>query len=476
MKMTIFKRFVISYLVIILLIIFLGVYTALRLNQLNQIINYMISVDSATIKLTEELADAILTQVGFEEKYLISKDKDFYQRFWEIRDYISKNIRKLRYIADTTKKRKLVKEIKKVYDSYLFLFKDALYDSNKEEYQLRKQKIISEISQKLKEIANIARLDRDKKMQMASDISLQVIKVTTITAAIGLIMVILISFFNTRNINRPILLLKEKTKEVARGKFGSPLNISSPPEIKELTNSFNTMCERLKELDEMKKDFISHLSHELRTPLTAIKEASNMLLEGVFKDVPEKQYELFSIIKEECERLINSVNRILDLSRMEAGMMTYNFKMASIIPIIQKSVTKLIPLAQKKKIDIELNLSDKISLTKIDEEKIAQVIENLLDNALKFTLEGGKVIITAMENEKGMIEVSVADTGCGIPKDDLEKVFDKFKRIESGWVAVRGTGLGLSIAKHIITAHGGQIWVKSEPGKGSVFYFTLPVS
>ena len=476
MKMTIFKRFVISYLVIILLIIFLGVYTALRLNQLNQIINYMISVDSATIKLTEELSDAILTQVGFEEKYLISKDKDFYQRFWEIRDYISKNIRKLRYIADTTKKRKLVKEIKKVYDSYLFLFKDALYDSNKEEYQLRKQKIISEISQKLKEIANIARLDRDKKMQMASDISLQVIKVTTITAAIGLIMVILISFFNTRNINRPILLLKEKTKEVARGKFGSPLNISSPPEIKELTNSFNTMCERLKELDEMKKDFISHLSHELRTPLTAIKEASNMLLEGVFKDVPEKQYELFSIIKEECERLINSVNRILDLSRMEAGMMTYNFKMASIIPIIQKSVTKLIPLAQKKKIDIELNLSDKISLTKIDEEKIAQVIENLLDNALKFTLEGGKVIITAMENEKGMIEVSVADTGCGIPKDDLEKVFDKFKRIESGWVAVRGTGLGLSIAKHIITAHGGQIWVKSEPGKGSVFYFTLPVS
>ena len=476
MKMTIFKRFVISYLVIILLIIFLGVYTALRLNQLNQIINYMISVDSATIKLTEELSDAILTQVGFEEKYLISKDKDFYQRFWEIRDYISKNIRKLRYIADTTKKRKLVKEIKKVYDSYLFLFKDALYDSNKEEYQLRKQKIISEISQKLKEIANIARLDRDKKMQMASDISLQVIKVTTITAAIGLIMVILISFFNTRNINRPILLLKEKTKEVARGKFGSPLNISSPPEIKELTNSFNTMCERLKELDEMKKDFISHLSHELRTPLTAIKEASNMLLEGVFKDVPEKQYELFSIIKEECERLINSVNRILDLSRMEAGMMTYNFKTASIIPIIKKSVTKLIPLAQKKKIDIELNLSDKISLTKIDEEKIAQVIENLLDNALKFTLEGGKVIITAMENEKGMIEVSVADTGCGIPKDDLEKVFDKFKRIESGWVAVRGTGLGLSIAKHIITAHGGQIWVKSEPGKGSVFYFTLPVS
>ncbi|AMM42238.1 integral membrane sensor signal transduction histidine kinase [Candidatus Desulfofervidus auxilii] len=483
MKVTIFKRLVISYLVIILLIIFLGVYTTLRLNRLNQIINYIISVDTATVKVVGELTDTIFTQVGYEEKYLISKDQDFYQRFWEIGDYVKKNIKKLEEISDTVEKKNLIKKIKKAHESYISLFEKKVFsavqntsDKAYREYKQKKQNIINEISQNLREIAEIAKLDRDKKMEMASAISLQVIKVTTITAGIAIMMVVLISFLNTRNINRPILLLQEKTKQVAKGKFGPPVYISSPPEIKELANAFNTMCERLKELDEMKIDFISHLSHELRTPLTAIKEASSMLLEGVFTDMPEKQYELFSIIKEECERLINGVNRILDLSRMEAGMMSYKFRTFSLFPIIEKSTLKLTPLAQRKKIKIEMNIEDNLPLVRIDEERITQVIENLLSNAIKFTADGGKISISANKNEGNMITVSVTDTGCGIPQEELEKVFEKFKRIESGWVAVRGTGLGLSIAKHIITAHGGQIWVESEPGKGSTFYFTLPVS
>ena len=111
MKVTIFKRLVISYLVIILLIIFLGVYTTLRLNRLNQIINYIISVDTATVKVVGELTDTIFTQVGYEEKYLISKDQDFYQRFWEIGDYVKKNIKKLEEISDTVEKKNLIKPI-----------------------------------------------------------------------------------------------------------------------------------------------------------------------------------------------------------------------------------------------------------------------------------------------------------------------------------------------------------------------------
>lgn len=166
----------------------------------------------------------------------------------------------------------------------------------------------------------------------------------------------------------------------------------------------------------------------------------------------------------------------IDLSRMEAGMMSYKFRTFSLFPIIEKSTLKLTPLAQRKKIKIEMNIEDNLPLVRIDEERITQVIENLLSNAIKFTADGGKISISANKNEGNMITVSVTDTGCGIPKEELEKVFEKFKRIESGWVAVRGTGLGLSIAKHIITAHGGQIWVESEPGKGSTFYFTLPVS
>jgi len=485
MKLTIFKRLVISYLVIIVLVICLGVYVIFQLNRLNGIIHYINAVDIPTIRLTEELVDSLFTQVGFEEKYFVAKDPDFYHRFLEIKAYFMSNLEKLEQIADNPQKKAALREIKDLYDLYLSMFeKVATSNKNNQQqgllykrYRVEKGNIINKINQNLRKIAKIAKSDRDEKLQKSGKISSRAVKATFITAFIAIITGILISLVNTRSINTPILVLQDKTKEIAKGRFGPPLEIDSPPEIKELADAFNSMCEQLKELEQMKIDFISHVSHELRTPLTAIKEASSMLLDGVFIDRPEKQYELFSIVKEECERLINSVNRILDLARMEAGMMEYFFKTSSIIPIIEKSVVKLNPIAQKKKIDITLNLVQDLPIVRMDEEKIGQVMENLLSNALKFTPEGGKITISALKNTKNnTVEVSVSDTGCGIPKEELERVFDKFKRIDSGKRAVRGTGLGLSIAKYIITAHGGQIWAESEHGRGSTFSFSLPIS
>lgn len=483
MKFTIFKRLTLGYLAIMSLVIFLGVYVTFKLNQLNRMASAITSVDGAAIRLTENLLDAMFSQVSFEKKYLISKDQDFYQQFWQIKEYFTKDMEKLGCVMDSSEEKKLFAEAKGLYDRYLSLFKEEVSFVEKgqgyprKRYQEGKEKIVDEINQKLREIINIARLDRDKKMQVSSQISSHVLKVTTITAGLIIIMGILISLFNTGSINRPILLLQKKTKEIAKGKFEEVPNIPSPPEIKELADDFNIMCERLKELDKMKVDFISHVSHELRTPLTAIKEASSMLLERTFVSTPEKQHELLTIIKEECERLINSVNRILDLSRMEAEMMDYHFRECNLISVIQKSVLKLAPIAQRKKINLGLKLSSDLPLVKIDEDRIGQVVENLLGNALKFTSGRGTVIISASlkNGEKGFIDVSVSDTGCGIPRENLEKIFDKFKRIDSGRETARGTGLGLSIAKYVIAAHGGKIWAESEPGKGSTFFFTLPV-
>ena len=202
-----------------------------------------------------------------------------------------------------------------------------------------------------------------------------------------------------------------------------------------------------------------------------------MLIEGVFLSMPEKQNELLAIIQKECERLIKSVNSILDLSSLEARMMDYCFRECCLVPVIQDTVLRFAPIAITGKMTLESKLPSDLSLVKIDDEKIRQVIENLLGNALKFTSEGGRIIVSATpkRNQKAYIEVSVSDTGCGIPRGDLKKIFDKFKRTDAGRETAGGTGLGLSIAKHIITAHGGEIWAESEPGKGSTFFFTLPV-
>ena len=477
MQLTVFKRLTLGYLAIMLLIIFLGVYVTIKLNQLNRITRTVVSVDSAAIGLTENLLEAFFSQVGFEKKYLISRDQDFYQKFREIQEYFSKDLERLGSLMDTSKKRRLFGQARKTYRRYLSLVKEeSSFMTNGQDYS--KAEIVDDINRKLREIIQIARLDRDKKLQASSQISSRVLKITTVTAAMVIVMGILISFFNTRSINNPIRVLQEKTKEISDGKFEEVPNISSPPEIKELVDAFNLMCERLKELDKMKADFISHVSHELRTPLTSIKGASSMLLEGIFLSIPEKQNKLLTIIEEECERLIESVNSILDLSCMEAKMMDYYFGECRLTPVIQETVLRFAPIALTSNIDLEVKLPPDLSPVKIDEQRIRQVIENLLGNALKFTSEGGRVIISAApkRNGKAYVEVAVSDTGCGIAKGDLKKIFDKFKRTDAGRKAAGGSGLGLSIAKHIIAAHGGEIWVESEPGKGSTFFFTLPAA
>lgn len=482
MQLTIFKRLTLGYLAIMVLVIFLGVYVTIKLNQLNRVTRTVISVDSAAIRVTENLLDALFSQEGFEKKYLISGDQDFYQKFREIQEYFSNDLEKLGNLMDTPKKKILLGRVKKMYDNYLSLLKEEFsfvtndQDYSYKEFQGEKGKIMYEINLNLKKIIQIARLDRDKKLQVSSRISSRVLKVTTVTAAMVILMGILISFYNTRSINNPIRVLQEKTKEISRGKFEEVPNISSPPEIKELVNAFNLMCKRLKELDEMKADFISHVSHELRTPLTSIQGASSMLIEGLFLSMPEKQNELLTIIQEDCKRLIESVNSILDLSCMEARMMDYCFRECSLVPVIQETVLRFEPIALTSKITIESKFPSELSLVKIDDEKIRQVIENLLGNALKFTSKGGRIIVSAvLKRNRTCVEVSVSDTGCGISKVDLKKIFDKFKRTDAGRKTAGGTGLGLSIAKNIIAAHGGEIWAESEPGKGSTFFFTLPV-
>ncbi len=484
MKFTIFKRLIFSYMVIMLFVIFLAGYITLKLNHLNHLTRSIASVDSKTIGMVERLLDRIFSQVSFEKKYLISGDRDFQKKFWEIRKYVTKDLKGLEGLTDTPEKKELLSHALRLYGQYLAVFKQEMDiipgagDPVRNKYRKEREKIISELNRELKKIIIISRSDRDRMIRESSRISHAVLRDVMITAGIAIILGVLISFFNTRGINRAILLLQRKTDDIARGKFEDVPEITSPPEVRALANDFKIMCERLKELDQMKIDFISHVSHDLRTPLTAIRESSSMLLEGTYADIPEKQHELLSITKEECERLIDSVNKILDLSRMEAGMMDYHFRKCSLAPIIQKGILKLAPIALKKKISLELTPPPEIPPVHIDEERIAQVLQNLIGNALKFTGKGDAVVVSisnSRTNEK-FVEVSVSDTGCGIQEDHLDLIFDKFKQIDSGVETARGTGLGLSIAKHIVTAHGGKIWAESRPGKGSTFHFTLPVS
>lgn len=484
MRFTIFKRMASGYALIMVMVIFMGIYVTLKLNQLTAI-NYKIArVDGAIISMGEQLLESLFSQAGFEMKYLISGDQDFYREFNSKSTFFTETMAKVASLADLGDQKQWVAEIGSQYATYAALFEkesNLLAEDDqvrRKEYLEARDELLGRLDGTLRALIKDVRVKRDETVDLSTKISHRAIRVTVGTAALTIVLGILISFYITRSIGKPISLLGQKTREIATGKFHKISDIHSPPEIGQLAEDFNFMSERLEQLDNMKLDFISHVSHELRTPLTSIKAASSMLLEGAFDASPERQNELLGIIHDECDRLIGAVNRILDISRMEAGMMDYRFQEGDLPPIVQKTVLKLAPLAQRKKIDLELMPFPDLPMVRMDGDRVVQVVENLLGNSLKFTPSGGKVVVSLSSRKEGgeFVQVSIADTGSGIPKEHLARIFDRFKRIEMGRETTIGTGLGLSIVKHIIADHGGKIWVKSSPGKGSTFSFALPVA
>jgi two-component system sensor histidine kinase GlrK len=234
------------------------------------------------------------------------------------------------------------------------------------------------------------------------------------------------------------------------------------------------MCNKLNELDKMKADFFSSVAHELRTPLSTIKMGTSFLEEGGEGPITEGQRSLLAKLEKESDRLITMLNSLLDLSKMEAGMMSFNLKPQNIGPLLNQAIEEIGPLVEAKKINLEVVVMEGLPIIKIDRERILQALRNLIGNAIKFSPEKGRVKISVRSVDHG-VEVSVADAGPGIPAEDLTTIFEKFKQATiGGYPPIQGTGLGLAISKQIITYHGGKIWAESELGQGSTFIFVLP--
>jgi len=482
-NLSILFRLISSYLLIIVVVLLSGIYTIWNLSEINRLIQTVTNDDAREIHLSEESLEILYSATAAEEKFFVSRDKAYYRQFKTLGTEFDKQMAELASLADTAKKQELLARVRTLHNDYGRLFDEtagptgarSVPDREIIRFRAEREQIASEAAQRLRELARVASAERDERLVRIEAISVRTANAILVSLIVAVMMVIVISAFNTHSVSGPISRLREKTKAVAGGDFGEPLNIPSPPEIRELADAFNAMCDRLRELDQMKIDYIGHLSHELRTPLTAIKEASSMLQEGLFAALPERERELQGLIRQECERLIRSVNRLLDFSMMESGMMPLTLQEAGLLPIVEKNLQRFSPLAQRKAIALQVEIPPELPRLRMDTEKIEMVLENLLSNALKFTPDGGRVTIAARHRaDANCVEVAVSDTGRGIPESGLKKVFEKFRRVDDGKGAVRGTGLGLAIVKHIINAHGGQVWAESEFGKGSTFTFSLP--
>jgi signal transduction histidine kinase len=216
------------------------------------------------------------------------------------------------------------------------------------------------------------------------------------------------------------------------------------------------------------------MSHELRTPLNAIIGFSEVLQEKLFGELNDKQAEYTSDILTSGQHLLSLINEILDLSKVEAGRMELELAPFDLPLAIDNARTFVRERAVKHGIKLDVDVDDRLGEYVGDERKIKQILLNLLSNAVKFTPEGGRISITANKTENGA-EISVSDTGIGIPPAEQPKIFEEFRQVGGDYAHKKeGTGLGLTLAKKFVELHGGKIWVESEVGKGSTFTFTLP--
>ncbi len=234
---------------------------------------------------------------------------------------------------------------------------------------------------------------------------------------------------------------------------------------------------REKEIEQMKTEFVSISAHQLRTPLSAIKWTLKMLLDGDLGPLTTEQREFIEKTYHSNERMINLINDLLNVARIEEGRYLYKLVLEDFLSIVEKVFNSFSEIAKRKNIDFQFEKpKEKLPKVKVDVEKITLAVENLIENAIRYTLPGGKVVVK-LEKKAKEIEFSVKDTGVGIPKDQQKRVFSKFFRGANVLkLETEGSGLGLFITKNIIEAHGGKIWFESEEGKGTTFYFTIPIS
>ncbi|MCC6139438.1 MAG: HAMP domain-containing protein [Nitrospira sp.] len=232
----------------------------------------------------------------------------------------------------------------------------------------------------------------------------------------------------------------------------------------------------LRRLEKIRKDFVANVSHELRTPLTSIKGYVEALLDGG-KDNPETAVNFLAIILKQSDRLNLILEDLLELSKIESGRVSFKEDPLDIRSLIERTLSMIKPLADKKGHRLISNIDGQIPPIAGDESRLAQVLTNLLDNAVKYTPEQGTITVTAKSLPDQTVELAVTDTGLGIPEQDRPRVFERFYRVDKARSReMGGTGLGLAIVKHIVEGHGGQVWVEAHPPQGSRFLVRLPIT
>ena len=290
------------------------------------------------------------------------------------------------------------------------------------------------------------------------------------SVAIGIALIL--TFVLSRRISSPIGVLANAARRLGRGDLSQRVQFQGKGEVGVLAQAFNSMAADLEHAEQLRRNLVADVAHELRTPLSNIQG----YLEAIRDRVMKPNAATIRSLNEETALLSRLVDELQELSLAEAGKLKLVYQAEDIAKLVKQAVTPWQPQVAAKEISLSLDVPDNLPLVNIDRQRVNQVLHNLLENAVTYTHKGGTINVAAI-TQGDWVEVCVSDTGEGIPAEDLPNIFERFYRVDRSRArATGGSGLGLTIARRLVEAHGGEIAVQSELGKGSSFSFTLPIA
>ncbi len=447
-------------------------------------------LESKSIKISQDLQQLYKFESKAAAEFINTKDSSKVREFLRLNRSIQTMGGSLLHMVDQADSRVLIESLLVSHNGYTEFFSQARSKMQRlsseelsfvdEEHKLLREQVtlkLQKVTESLRASMLVTMSSFFKEATKITDNGKVVFSLAFVVAFASAILI-------ARTITRPIKALKTGTEKVGEGKYET-VAITTTDEVADLTRAFNMMSDKLRQLDEMRMEMMSEISHEMRTPLQVIKAGCYSIIHT--KDGPvltQRQRDAVAMIHQASNRINAFVNSFLDVAKMEAGLMKFNFEQISIVELVTPLVQEAQLIAQTRQITLEF-LAGEIPVLSIDKERMGQVFSNLLSNALKYTPDSGKITfrlsniahcLDVGKNGKGCVRIEVQDTGVGIPESDLAKLFDKFYQAKNvPLVNEKGSGLGLALVKHVSEAHGGKVSVKSKVGEGSTFIVELPI-
>lgn len=482
-KLSIFVRLTLGYLTIMSLVIGVNWFILNQLRTLSELGTELVSYYYPTVETGKRLITSLLVQLKSDKQYLVLRDTSLLKEFLQEAGQFKKTLLALIDQDPSEEGQTLLQHIHDSHDQFQTLFlsegveRAGRYTQTLAQYETKRDALVDGMTQAIRSYIALHEQQISTVLSESHERAKQAENITRQLMVSGVVLGMGLGGIATFSILLPLRRVQKQIRQIGQGEFQASAQDEVPQELRELVGTVNWMGTQLQELDQMKAEFLANISHEFRTPLTSIREGTQLLLDQVPGPLTSEQRQTLTILLNSSQRLNQLIASLLDLSKMEANMMAFNFAPTKLTQLVQHTVDKVQFLAERK--HIQVIIDDQLPpdyLLSLDTIRIDQALENLLSNAVKFSPQESSITLTLFHNaNESTTTIAVKDDGPGIHANDLPHIFERFYQGKTPDGEARfGSGIGLALAKKVVEAHHGTIGIDSEPGNGTTVHFTLP--